>query len=673
MKKSLITKLLKWLLGSVFVIVFIILSWNSFVIQQIISETADNNLKSVAQVNARSVENLLSNFQEATMSIAGQLEEIQPYARGMVSTAFVKSYLSQNPAAVNVWVEFVEWEAYGGLNAGTELASVYRIPKEYNGFLDLYVYRKGSQIIEETTFDSDYIDYDYFKEVQEKNVPYVMAPYVDDYTQMVVASVVAPIQDKYGKFLGCVGIDFDETSIANIEFKKGAFESSYSYILTNEGIILSHSESEDLIGQDVSALGTQEGYRLYEASIYLGEDIPSWTAVTTVSQAELTSNSTEASMASAAISTILQLLLGFIIYKIIKKTLRPIHTIGKAAEDLSLGNLSTEIVYTSNDELGGLAETFRKMSNILKLYMNEISRVLNEISTNNLTGTIHEEYIGDFSQIKESLEIIQKELSHSIYQISLAADEVAIGSEQLSSGAQTLAEGAAEQTEYIENLTGSVEQVSHLAAQNEEHAKGAHKFSIETNTCIEVCNREMNQMLEAMNDIKMQSNEISNIIKTVEEIASQTNLLALNAAIEAARAGQSGKGFAVVATEVSNLASQSTVAAKNTSELIERSVISVQKGMEIANATAKTLQEITQATGETKEQINEILEKTEQQKIAFSNMSNEVHKISQVIQNNSAASQEDAAYAQQLSAQAAMLKELVKRFQLKEQDFSEKE
>lgn len=132
MKKSLIGKLLKWVISFVFIIIFIILLWNSFVIQQIITKTAKENLNAVSALNARTAEKFVAAFQEVTESMAAEIERVPPYMRGMTAEAFARSYLSVNDTAQSVWIEFEENEAYGGLKAADPFASLYQVP---GGFL----------------------------------------------------------------------------------------------------------------------------------------------------------------------------------------------------------------------------------------------------------------------------------------------------------------------------------------------------------------------------------------------------------------------------------------------------------------------------------------------------------------------------------------------------------
>lgn len=634
-------------------------------IQQIITKTAKENLNAVSALNARTAEKFVAAFQEVTESMAAEIESVPPYMRGMTAEAFARSYLSVNDTAQSVWIEFEENEAYGGLKAADPFASLYQVPKEYNGFMDIYVYREDLKIIESTAYDSDYLSYAYYNNTKAKNKPYVTPPYVDDYTKMIVSSATTPIHDANGAFIGCVGIDFDSVSLSALDFQKGSFETSYSYIISNEGIMISHSNADNLIGQDVAVLGSQDDFILSETPVDLGEETEPWKAVTALSKAELSQKAAAAAGASTLISTIMQFVLALILYKIIKRYLKPIGIIEAGAVEIAQGNLSAEINHTSDDELGRLSTTFRNMSGMLKLYINEISRVLNGISNLDLTQEIDEAYIGDFAQIKVSLEKIQEELSSSMHQISVVADEVSSSSRRLSEGAQILAQGAVKQTGDTEELISLMKQVSHLAEGNENNAREAHEVSQVTVSSINTCNREMDQMLAAMSEISIQSNEISQIIKAIEDIAFQTNMLAINAAVEAARAGQAGKGFSVVASEVRSLANKSAEAAKNTTQLIGRSAGSVQQGMTIANKTAAALSEITQNTSETSRKIDEILENTQQQKVTFLNILNHVEEISEVVCTNSAASEEDAASAEQLSSQAAMLKTLVEHFKLK--------
>jgi len=348
------------------------------------------------------------------------------------------------------------------------------------------------------------------------------------------------------------------------------------------------------------------------------------------------------------------------------KMTKPIEEATERIELLAQGDLQTDVPQVKGrDEIARLSSALGHTVQQLRLYIQDISHVLDEVSRNNLVTESNVEYRGDFAPIRESLTRILNSLNETFEGISQAAYQVNAGAEEMALGAQNLAQNSAEQASTVETLNSSLQNVSEHVKNNASHATSVEGLSNETIRFVQQGNEQMNQMLQSMRDIDHAANEILNIIKVIDDIAAQTNILALNAAVEAARAGSAGKGFAVVADEVRSLASKSAQATTTTSDLIQRAIDSVKRGMVIANQTAKSLDQIVEKSGQVNELINRIAEASNEQAKAITELDNGMLQISSVTQTNSATAEESAAASEELSSQSEMLKELMKRFQIR--------
>ncbi|MGL5973045.1 MAG: methyl-accepting chemotaxis protein [Oscillospiraceae bacterium] len=354
-----------------------------------------------------------------------------------------------------------------------------------------------------------------------------------------------------------------------------------------------------------------------------------------------------------------------IAYNIIKSVMDPIDALTKLSKELKKGNLQADLSYKSEDEMGQLSNELKDTIDNWVQYIEEISLNLGKLGEGNLNLETNLEYMGDFSKIKISMDKIIESLNDTITQIKSSSDQVSSGADQVSSGSQSLAQGAAEQASSVDELALSISEISKQVNENATNAKSANHMSIDISEKLDSSSLQMKQMISAMELITLKSNEINKIIKTIEDIAFNTNILALNAAVEAARAGNAGKGFAVVADEVRNLASKSSEAAKNTTALIEDSIKAVESGTQIASATAESLYDVVSGAGDISNLINKIASASEEQASSISQVTMGIDQISSVVQTNSATSEESAAASEELSSQANMLKSLVTRFKLK--------
>lgn len=372
------------------------------------------------------------------------------------------------------------------------------------------------------------------------------------------------------------------------------------------------------------------------------------------------------------LGTVLLLLLSlggalFMGIKISKGISRPIGKMMEAANAMAHGDLNVEIDYVSKDEVGHLAEAQRTMIQKLKAYISDISYQLSEVSDGNLTVHTSIDYEGDFVAIRNSLKGIVDSLHDTMVVIHESADHVANGSDMVAGSAQALAQGATEQASAVEELASTLATISERVTENADAAENAQKKIVEVGGTIAESDRQMREMISAMNEITTSSGEIAKIIDTIQGIAFQTNILALNAAIEAARAGAAGRGFAVVADEVRNLASKSAQAAQQSTQLIESSLNSVENGTKIADLTAESLKRVVSGALEAKEMIVRIADSSAEQASSLSNVRIGVDQISTVVQTTSATAEESAAAAQELAGESLTLKQAVERFRLEDE------
>lgn len=343
---------------------------------------------------------------------------------------------------------------------------------------------------------------------------------------------------------------------------------------------------------------------------------------------------------------------------------KPIREAIEVLNQLSDGKLDISVTGDYKGEFAAMKSALNNTLNTLASYINEISSVLGSMSNQNLTVSISREYVGEFVEIKKAINNIVNVFNQLIQEINSAASQVSAGSRQIAESSMSLAQGTAEQASSVEELNATIEDVANQTANNAKNADHASKLADEAKENAEKGNKEMGAMLTAMSEINESSASISKIIKVIDEIAFQTNLLALNAAVEAARAGEHGKGFAVVAEEVRNLAGRSQNAAKETSALIEGSIEKVSGGSKIADETAKSLEIIVSEINEISSIIGEVAQASIRQSDAIGQINLGINQISEVTQNNSATSEEQASATQELSSQADLFKAIVDKFKL---------
>ncbi len=376
---------------------------------------------------------------------------------------------------------------------------------------------------------------------------------------------------------------------------------------------------------------------------------------------------------SSVVSLLVILVCIFLMASYLKKTVSaPLAEITQVAGFLEEGRLGLtsgeeiRISVHSNDEIGELGRIFEKTIQRLRSYIGEIASVLDSIAEGDLTKNAQQEYVGDFTSIKTSLDSIAARLNDTMYQIRNSAEQVASGSDQVSTSAQALAQGATEQASSVEELSATIADIAENAQRTAQATREAGQFVEQAGAQLGISVGYVKNLNQAMERISGSSQEISKIIAAIENIAFQTNILALNAAVEAARAGTAGKGFAVVADEVRNLANKSDEAAKATKDLIEGSIAAVAEGSDVVNKVTEALERTSESAGGVTAKMSIVVEEVESQTVSISQITEGIDQISGVVQNNSATSEQSAAASEELSSQASLLKTLVASFRLKQ-------
>jgi methyl-accepting chemotaxis protein len=345
----------------------------------------------------------------------------------------------------------------------------------------------------------------------------------------------------------------------------------------------------------------------------------------------------------------------------IVRFVKPIQELSQLARQLSTGDVATNISENRTDEIGQLQGSMK----ILRDAMSAQADVIGHIAAGDLTVDYQPRSAQD--SVGNSLNKMLSLNNEALSAITLSAHQVEIAAAQVAGGSQTLAQGSTDQVATIADIFGSVSSIADKAQSNANLAQEASGLSAHSQVMMSDSMTSMKDLVEAMGEISDASMNISRVIKVIEDIAFQTNILALNAAVDAARAGDHGKGFAVVADEVRNLAGKSAAAASETVGMIQGNISKGRRGTQLVEKATHSLTEVSGNAQQIHGILAAITEASTGQGAAIDQMKRSMAQVSDIVQANTAASEEFAAASEEMSSQANVLAGWVSHYTLRKQ------
>ena len=355
--------------------------------------------------------------------------------------------------------------------------------------------------------------------------------------------------------------------------------------------------------------------------------------------------------------------------KIADQIEKPVADLAERLKKFAQGDLDSPFPEQNNeDEIAFMNDVAKEMAANLNLIISDLSRLMSLMADGNfaISTEIEDKYVGKFVELLESIRNMNRKMDSTLRHVEESAEQVTAGSENLAQSAQDLAEGATEQAGAVEQLQATMSTITEQVADTVNNLNDTSRKAESYAKSADSSKTDMRELMEAMQRISETSKKIENIISDIESIASQTNLLSLNAAIEAARAGEAGKGFAVVAEQIRMLADESAKSAVDTRTLIEGALNEIEEGNQVAQKAADSMETVVQGINDISDTSKMLSENSNQQIAALREAEKGIEQISEVVQSNSAASEECSATGEELSAQAEAMNEMTAQFVLRD-------